>query len=81
MIYRVSAKKSLDFIVFSGSEECRYGLIISNCQSHNTTSLILNKSIRLYVSIAGEPKLLSVREPQNLGGNLNSCGRQETIDI
>jgi hypothetical protein len=32
--------KTPDFIVFSGSKEYRYGLIIDKCQSQNTLSLI-----------------------------------------
>jgi hypothetical protein len=39
-MYRVSEMKRTDFIVFSGSKEKRYGLIIDKYQSCNTPNLI-----------------------------------------
>jgi hypothetical protein len=45
-----------NFVVFSGSKEQRYGVIIDKNQSHNTPRLIL-KINTFYVSIIGAPHL------------------------
>jgi hypothetical protein len=70
ILYRVSAKKRPDFIAFSGSKECRYGLIIDKYQSHNTKKKLKS------VALVCERTILIEQPPLVCEVSANFCGER-----